>query len=129
MDPIGFSMENFDAVGAWRTRDGGTLGSPINASGQLPDGAKIDGVVTLRQALLQQPDIFVQTLTEKLMTFALGRGVVSYDMPTVRAIVRDAEGQNYRFSALVMGIVNSGAFQMRLSAPHLGEVPLRAGAR
>jgi hypothetical protein len=128
MDPIGFSMENFDAIGAWRTRDGGTLGSPINASGQLPDGAKIDGVVTLRQALLQQPDIFVQTLTEKLMTFALGRGVVSYDMPTVRAIVRDAEGQNYRFLALVMGIVNSGAFQMRLSAPHLGEVPLRAAA-
>ena len=75
MDPIGLSMENFDAVGAWRTRDGGTLGNPIDASGELLDGTKVDGVVTLRQALVRQPEIFVGTVTEKLMTYALGRGL------------------------------------------------------
>ena len=74
MDPIGFALENFDAVGAWRDRDGGTLGQPIDASGQLLDGTEVDGPVTLRQALLRQPEIFVGTLTEKLMTYALGRG-------------------------------------------------------
>jgi mono/diheme cytochrome c family protein len=113
MDPIGLSMENFDAVGAWRTRDGGTLGSPIDASGELLDGTKVDGIVTLRQALLRQPEIFVSTVTEKLLTYALGRGLASYDMPEVRRIVREAAGRNYRFSSLILGIVGSRGFQMR----------------
>jgi hypothetical protein len=113
MDPIGLSLENFDAVGAWRTRDGGTLGSPINASGELLDGTKIDGVVTLRQALIKNPEIFVGTVTEKLLTYALGRGLAYYDMPTVRAIVRDTAPKGYRFSSIVLGIVNSTPFQKR----------------
>jgi hypothetical protein len=114
MDPIGLSMENFDAVGAWRTRDGGTLGSPINASGELLDGTKVDGVVTLRQALLRQPDLFVGTVAEKLMIYALGRGLAYYDQPEVRRIVRESAGQDYRFSSLIMGVVNSTAFQKRI---------------
>jgi Protein of unknown function (DUF1592)/Protein of unknown function (DUF1588)/Protein of unknown function (DUF1587)/Protein of unknown function (DUF1585)/Protein of unknown function (DUF1595)/Planctomycete cytochrome C len=114
MDPIGLSLENFDAVGAWRTHDGGTLGAPISASGELMDGTKIDGIVTLRQALVRQPEIFVGTLTEKLMTYALGRGLASYDMPIVRAIVRDAARQNYRFSSIIVGIATSTPFQMRV---------------
>jgi Protein of unknown function (DUF1585)/Protein of unknown function (DUF1588) len=118
MDPIGFALENFDAVGAWRTRDGGLLGTPIDASGQLMDGTKVDGVVTLRQALLKEPEIFVGTLTEKLLTYALGRGLTSDDMPVVRAIVRDSAQQNYRFSSLIIGIVNSVPFQMRKAQDH-----------
>jgi hypothetical protein len=114
MDPIGLSMENFDAVGAWRMRDGGTLGTPIDASGELLDGTKVDGIVTLRQALLRQPELFVGTMTEKLMIYALGRGLAAYDMPTVRAIVHDAGTQDYRFSSLILGIVNSVPFQMRM---------------
>ncbi len=111
MDPIGFSLENFDAVGAWRTREGGTLGTPIDASGQLLDGTKVNGPVELRQALLKHPEIFVDTFTEKLMTYALGRGLQSYDMPVVRQIVRNSK--DYRFTALVMGIIDSTPFQMR----------------
>ena len=113
MDPIGLSMENFDAVGAWRTRDGGTLG-PINASGELLDGTKVDGVVTLRQALVKQPEIFVATVTEKLLTYALGRGLAYYDMPEVRKIVHDSAAQNYKFSSLILGVVDSPAFQKRI---------------
>ena len=93
MDPIGLALENFDAVGAYRERDGQSLssiGSPIDASGQLMDGTPVDGVVTLRKALLKEPEIFVGALTEKLLTYAMGRGVAYYDMPTVRGIVRDA---------------------------------------
>jgi hypothetical protein len=111
MDPIGFSLENFDAVGAWRTREGGTLGTPIDASGQLLDGTKVNGPVELRAALLRHPEIFVSTMTEKLMTYALGRGLQAYDMPVVRQIVRNSD--HYRFTSLVLGIVNSGPFQMR----------------
>jgi mono/diheme cytochrome c family protein len=114
MDPIGLSMENFDAVGAWRTRDGGTLGSPINASGELLDGTKVDGVVTLRQALLRQSDLFVGTVAEKLMIYALGRGLAYYDQPEVRRIVRESAAQDYRFSSLILGVVNSTAFQKRV---------------
>jgi hypothetical protein len=113
LDPIGFALENFDAVGAWRTRDGGTLGDEIDASGQLVDGTKIDGAVALRQALLREPETFVRTFTEKLMTYATGRGLAAADMPVVRSVVRDAHGSNYRFSALVLGIVHSAPFQMR----------------
>jgi mono/diheme cytochrome c family protein len=129
MDPIGLSMENFDAVGAWRTRDGGTLGSPINASGELLDGTKIDGVVTLRQALLHQPDLFVGTVAEKLMVYALGRGLAYYDMPEVRQIVRESAGQDYRFSSLILGVVNSTAFQKRVKVSSDVENPtIRAAA-
>jgi mono/diheme cytochrome c family protein len=111
MDPIGFALENFDAVGAWRARDAGTL---IDASGELGDGTKIDGVVALRQALVSHPDVFVGTLTEKLLTYALGRGLDSADMPAVRTIVASASRDRYRFSAIVLGIVNSAPFQMRV---------------
>ena len=110
MDPVGFAMENFDVVGAWRTRE---PGGPIDASGQLADGRQIDGVVTLRNAILEHPEIFVTTMTEKMMTYALGRGVEASDMPAVRRVVRDAAKQNYRLSSMVMGIVKSVPFQMR----------------
>ena len=122
--------ENFDAVGAWRTRDGGTLGSPINASGELLDGTKVDGVVTLRQALVRNPEIFVGTVTEKLMTYALGRGLAYYDMPAVRAIVQGSAAHDYRFSAIVQGIVNSTPFQKRIKVTQDIENPaVRAAAR
>ena len=113
MDPIGLALENFDAVGAWRSVEGGTHGAPIDASGVLLDGTKVDGVVSLRQALLRDPEIFVATVVEKLMTYALGRGVSAADMPTVRAIVRDGRQQDYRFASVVDGIVSSPAFLMR----------------
>ena len=113
MDPIGFAMENFDAVGAWRSNEART---PIDASGQLMDGTKINGVVALRQALLRQPEMFVGTLTEKLMTYGLGRGVAYYDMPAIRSIVRDSAQQKYRFSSLILGIVRSTPFQMRVKS-------------
>jgi hypothetical protein len=130
MDPIGLSMENFDAVGAWRTRDGGTLGSPIDAAGELLDGTKVNGVVTLRQALVRNPEIFVGTFTEKLMTYALGRGLGAYDMPSVRAIVRDSAANSYRFSSIVLGIVDSAAFQQRTTAVPSGADPaIRTASR
>ena len=110
MDPIGFALENFDAVGAWRTREAGV---PIDASGELADGTKVDGVVTLRNALLSRPDIFVGTMTEKMLIYSLGRGLGSGDMPSVRAVVRNAAKNDYRFSSLVLGIVKSVPFQMR----------------
>jgi mono/diheme cytochrome c family protein len=116
LDPIGFAMENYDAVGAWRTRDGGTLGDPIDASGQLVDGTKVDGVVALRQALVREPQLFVRTMTEKLLTYAVGRGLTASDMAVVRTIVRDSEAKHYRLSALVLGVVNSAPFQMRAKA-------------
>jgi hypothetical protein len=119
MDPIGLSLENFDAIGAWRNRDGNSvtnLGTPIDASGVLLDGTKVDGVVALRKALVREPDIFVGTLTEKLMIYALGRGIGYYDMPSVRSIVRDSAKQNYRFSSLILGIVKSTSFQMRVKS-------------
>jgi len=114
LDPIGFALENYDAVGAWRTRDGGTLGEPIDATGQLVDGTKVDGVVALRQALIRDPQVFVRTMAEKLLTYAVGRGLTATDMPTVRKVAREAAAKDYRFSALVLGIVNSPPFQMRL---------------
>ncbi|HEY1302255.1 MAG TPA: DUF1592 domain-containing protein [Vicinamibacterales bacterium] len=110
MDPLGLALENFDAVGAWRTRESGV---PIDASGELTDGSRIDGVSALRDALLKRPEVLVGTTTEKLMTYALGRGLESYDMPAVRAIVRTAARDEYRFSSIVRGIVTSVPFQMR----------------
>jgi hypothetical protein len=110
MDPIGFSLENFDAIGRWRTLEDGL---PIDATGGLPDGSQFASVAGLENGLLKRPDIFVSTLTEKLMTFALGRGVESYDAPAIRKIVHDAQSNNYRFSAIILGIVNSTPFIMR----------------
>ncbi|HJT86410.1 MAG TPA: DUF1592 domain-containing protein [Bryobacteraceae bacterium] len=113
MDPIGLSMENFGVDGGWRAKDGGDGGVPIDAASELFDGRKINGVVDLRNALLRYSPQFVRNLTEKLMTYALGRRVQYSDMPEVRAIDRDAEKRNNRFSAIVLGIVQSPEFQMR----------------
>ena len=110
MDPLGFALENFDATGRWRTTQGKT---PIDASGELPDGTKFQGPTELRRVLLSKRDQFVGTVTEKLLTYALGRGIEFYDMPAVRKIVRDAASSDYRFSAIVLGISKSTPFQMR----------------
>jgi hypothetical protein len=123
MDPIGFSLENFDAVGKWRTVDGIT---PIDASGQLIDGSKVDSPSSLRQALLGHSEQFVRTMAEKLLTYAVGRGIEYYDMPVVRSIARGASENDYRFSSLIMGIVRSAPFQMKMKAPE-GQ-PVAAGA-
>jgi Protein of unknown function (DUF1592)/Protein of unknown function (DUF1588)/Protein of unknown function (DUF1585) len=112
MDPIGFALENFDVVGKWRTED--QAGLSLDTRDVLTDGTAINGVTSLRQALLKRPDVFVQTLTEKLLIYALGRGLTAEDMPIVRKIVRDAAQQQYRFTALLDGIVASALFQMRL---------------
>ncbi len=112
MDPIGFSLENYDAVGRWRTTEGGV---PVDAAGGLPDGSTFTGAAGLRQALLRNPELFVTTTAEKLLTYALGRGVEEDDAPAVRGIVRAARADDYRFSSLVLGIVNSTPFQMRRS--------------
>ena len=110
MDPLGFSLENFDAAGEWRVKEAGGV---VDASGQLADGTKVDGPVSLRKALMAHPEQFVDTLTEKLMTYALGRGLEYYDMPVVRKIAHDAAPNEYRFSAIVSGIVRSAPFQMK----------------
>jgi hypothetical protein len=112
MDPLGFALENFDAIGEWRAKDR-DAGTAIDASGQLVDGTAIGGPSDLRKALMGRPEQFVQTMTEKLLTYALGRSVEYYDMPTVRAIVRETARDGYRFSSIVMGIVRSAPFQMK----------------
>jgi hypothetical protein len=111
MDPIGFTLENFDLVGRWRTRDGN---APIDATSQLFDGTPLDGPVSLRKALLARSDVFARTATEKLMTYGTGRALKYYDMPIVRQVVRDAAKNDYRFSSLVLGIVKSDPFQMKM---------------
>jgi uncharacterized protein DUF1588/uncharacterized protein DUF1585 len=113
MDPIGFSLENFDLIGKYRTTDGGIR---IDASGQLVDGTKLDGPASLRQALLSRSDVFVRTMTEKLLTYGTGRALKYYDMPVVRSITRDAAKNDNRFSSLILGIVKSDPFQMRVKA-------------
>ena len=113
MDPLGFALENFDAIGRWRTVS--ESDTPIDASGVLPDGRRFEGPAGLRTALLHAPDQFVHTVTEKLLTYALGRGIEHVDAPTIRAIVRDAERDGYSFASIVLGIVNSTPFQMRKS--------------
>jgi hypothetical protein len=118
MDPLGFSLENFDAIGKWRVRDSS---GPVDASGQLADGTAVNGPVALRRALMKHPEQFVRTMTEKLMIYGLGRGLEYYDMPTVRSIERTAAaGGNYRFSALILGIVKSTPFQMKTAQPAAG---------
>lgn len=113
MDNIGFPLENFDADATWRTKHGGDGGSVIDPSAELWDGTKVSGPVELRQALLRYSPAFVRNMTEKMMTYALGRGVEYFDMPVIRSIVRDAEKNQNKFSSIVMGIVKSAPFQMR----------------
>jgi mono/diheme cytochrome c family protein len=112
IDPVGFGLENYDAVGRWRTEENGI---PVDASGNLPDGTKFDGASEFGQALLKRPDLFVHTLAEKLLTYALGRGLEHYDAPAIRKVVRDAAANDYRFSSLILGIAKSTPFQMRRS--------------
>ena len=112
MDPVGLSMEKFDAIGRRRIDEAGV---PIDASGGLPDGSRFEDVAGLENALLNRPEIFVGTFAEKLLTYALGRGVEYYDAPTIRAIVRDSRAQDFRVSSLILGIVKSAPFQMRMS--------------
>jgi hypothetical protein len=113
MDPLGFALENFDAVGKWRDLE---EGKPIDASGQTPDGHAFNGPAELRQLVVARQEQFVAALTSKLMTYALGRGLEYYDAPAVRKIVRDAAPSQYRWSAIVLGIVRSLPFQQRMSS-------------
>ncbi len=110
MDPLGFSLENFDAVGQWRNTD---EGSKIDPSGTLFNGARVNGPVALREMLTGKPEVFAGVLTEKLMTYALGRGVEFSDMPAIRAILKEAGSNDYRFSSIVLGIVKSTPFDTK----------------
>jgi hypothetical protein len=110
MDPIGFAMENFDAVGRWRERDGD---QPIDSTGVFPEGTKFDGIRGLKQELLRQPEQFVGTVAERLLMYAVGRNLQYYDAPTVRAVMREAQPANYTLASLVLGVVKSRPFQMR----------------
>jgi len=110
MDPLGFALENYDAVGHWRSEEGKF---PIDAAGKLPNGASFLNAKELKDVLLRDKDQFVQCLTEKLLTYSIGRGLERYDKPVVRSISRDLAANSYHFSALVMGIVNSGPFTTR----------------
>jgi mono/diheme cytochrome c family protein len=114
IDPVGFSLENFDAVGRWREQDGDA--GAVDVLGGLPGGSEFTGVAGLEDGLLSRPELFAGTLTEKLMTFGLGRGVEYYDAPAIRRILRDARSERYRFSSLILGIVKSVPFQMRRSS-------------
>jgi hypothetical protein len=116
MDPIGFAMENFDAIGRWRARD---AGKPIDTSGVLPDGTKLDGMAGLKKALLSQPELFVSTVAGKLLMYAIGRNIQYYDQPAIRAIVREAAANNNTMESLVMGVVTS--------VPFVGRTPRSAG--
>jgi hypothetical protein len=112
IDPVGFALEQFDAVGRWRATD---EGRPVDAAGGLPDGSSFDGVAGLEAALLKCPELFVRTLTEKLFVFALGRAPEEADAPAIRKVVRDARASGYRFSSLVLGLTTSPPFRMRRS--------------
>ncbi|MBA0083585.1 MAG: DUF1588 domain-containing protein, partial [Acidobacteria bacterium Pan2503] len=111
IDPLGFALENFDVIGGWRTTD--ESGKPVDASGTTASGEKIEGLSGLRAVLVDEPEQFPRTVTEKLMAYALGRRLEYYDQPSVRQIVRDAAGRNFRWSALIVGIVESPAFRKR----------------
>jgi hypothetical protein len=124
IDPVGFALENFDAVGQWheKTREGLT----IDSAGVLADGTRVDGPVALRKALLARPNVFAGTITEKLMTYALGRGLEPVDMPVVRSVLRAASQKNYAMQSIVLGIVESAPFQMRSKLA--GETPAQTAA-
>ena len=111
MDPLGLALENFNAIGQWRTL--GESGLPIDAEGALPDGTPFEGMDGLKESLIDS-ELFVVTLTEKMLTYALGRGLEHYDAPAVRAIVREARNDDYNLSSLVQGVVESLPFQMRM---------------
>jgi len=119
MDSVGFALENFDPVGAWRSEE---ADAAVDASGDLADGTHVNGVVELRQALMKKPELFIGTMTEKMLTYALGRGVDYRDMPAVRTIVKDAGRDGYKFSSLVLGVVRSVPFQMRMAPEKESEV-------
>jgi hypothetical protein len=110
IDPLGFALENFDVIGGWRTID--ESGKPVDASGATTSGAKVEGLAGLRALLLERPEQFPRTVTEKLLSYAIGRRLDYYDQPAVRKIVRDAAAQQYRWSALILGIVESPTFLM-----------------
>jgi hypothetical protein len=110
IDPLGFALENFDAVGAWREFD---AGAPVDSRGGMADGTAIDGVTELRQELVARPELFAATVTEKLMIYALGRGLQHYDMPVLREILGNSAAKGYRFEDIVLGIVESPGFRMR----------------
>ena len=114
MDPLGLSLENYDAIGAWRTT--GEADLPIDASGALPDGTEFHGPTGLRTLVLERQDQFVATLIEKLLAYAIGRGPEHVDRPVIRAIARDAASENYRWSSIIVGIIKSTPFRMRRSA-------------
>jgi hypothetical protein len=116
-DPLGFALENFDGLGRWRETSG-VSNSPIDSSGVLPDGTAFDGPVGLREVLLNKKELFIDTFTERLLTYALGRGVEHYDLPAIRKIRRDASTHDYRWSAIISGIVTSIPFQMRRAVSH-----------
>ncbi len=127
MDPLGFALENFDATGKWRTLEStgpaDKTRNPIDARGQLADGTQFDGVKGLRQVLNEHSGEFVYRVTERLLTYALGRGSAWYDAPSIRAVVAQAKKDDYRFSSLLMGIVESPPFQMRL--PQTADAPVQ----
>ena len=110
MDPVGFALENYDAVGRWRDQQSGR---PLDVTGGLPDGSEFTGISGLEKSILKRPEMFVGAMTEKLLTYALGRGMEHYDAPAVRQVVREAADDDYRFSAVIWGIINSPPFQMR----------------
>jgi hypothetical protein len=116
MDPIGFALENFDAVGAYRDFENGVGSAPINATGRLADGTEIAGAVQLRHAIMKNPELFVSTVVQKLMTYALGRGLSGRDMAVVRGIVRDTAADDYRFSSIVLAVAESVPFRERKAA-------------
>jgi mono/diheme cytochrome c family protein len=118
MDPIGFALENFDGIGRWRAKE---EQQPIDATGTLFTGAKLDGVNGLRREIAKRPEVFVGVLTERMLTYALGRGLEHYDMPAVRKIVQDARATDYRFSSIVLGVVRSVPFQMKETSPKVRE--------
>jgi hypothetical protein len=115
MDPLGFALENFDAIGRWRTI--GEDGTAIDPSGSLPDGSKFNGLTGLRSFLVTRRHEFVRTAVEKLLTYALGRGVEHYDAPAVRQIVREASRDGQKWSSLILSVVKSTPFQMRRTEP------------
>jgi len=124
MDPLGFSLENFDAIGQWRTQDGA---SPINASGVLLDGTSVDGPAALRTALLQQKEQFVKAVTGKLLMYALGREIDYHDAPAIRAMMRTAAADDYSWSSTILAIVKSTPFQMRQTKQIDNPTPQAAG--
>jgi hypothetical protein len=124
LDPLGLALENMDAVGQWRLRE---PGATVDPAGRLPDGTVVTGIVELREAILARPERFALVVTEKLMTYALGRGLGYFDLPRVRAIVHEAEAEDYAFSAIVRGIASSDAFRMKQIQPEAA--PLSADAQ